>query len=53
MNVLILGHTGMLGHMVLKYLKYKGVNVDTTNLRWPSEEFKNYIKEIKEAQDLP
>jgi dTDP-4-dehydrorhamnose reductase len=45
MNVLILGHTGMLGHMVLKYLKYKGVNVDTTNLRWPSEEFKNYIKE--------
>ena len=25
MNVLILGHTGMLGHMVVKYLKNKGV----------------------------
>ena len=44
MNVLILGHTGMLGHMVLKYLKHKGVGVDITNLRWPSEEFKSYIK---------
>ena len=44
MNVLILGHTGMLGHMVLKFLNFKGVHVDTTNLRWPSEEFKNYIK---------
>lgn len=43
-KVLLLGHNGMLGHMVLKYLKTKNVTVETTNLRWPEEEFKEKIK---------
>jgi len=44
MRILLLGHKGMLGHMVLKYLNAKGLNIETTNLRWPSDEFKYYIK---------
>jgi dTDP-4-dehydrorhamnose reductase len=44
MKVLILGHTGMLGHMIFKYLKNKKAIIDTTNLRWPSDELKIYIK---------
>lgn len=44
MKILILGHKGMLGHMVLKYLNTKGLNIETTDLRWPSDEFKDYIK---------
>jgi len=43
MVVLILGHKGMLGHMVLKYLKSVGVQVTTTDLRWPSDDFKTFI----------
>lgn len=43
-KILLLGHKGMLGHMVLKYLNTKGLNIETTNLRWPSEDFKEYIK---------
>lgn len=43
MKVLVLGHNGMLGHMVLNYLKSKNINVETTSLRWPTEEFKEYI----------
>ena len=42
-RVLVLGHNGMLGHMVLNYLKSKNIKVETTNLRWPTEEFKQYI----------
>jgi len=44
MRVLILGHKGMLGHMVLKYLKSKNIQIETTNLRWPSKEFKDVVK---------
>ena len=44
MKILILGHTGMLGHMVHKYLTSKFLNVETTNQRWPSQEFKEFIK---------
>jgi dTDP-4-dehydrorhamnose reductase len=44
MKVLVLGHKGMLGHMVLKYFKTKNITIETTNLRWPTEEFKNKIK---------
>ena len=47
MKVLVLGHNGMLGHIVNQYLKEKGVEVDTTNYRWPSFEFKKRIKEFK------
>ena len=45
MKILILGHTGMLGHMVHKYLTSKLLNVETTQHRWPSQEFKEYIKD--------
>lgn len=43
-KVLLLGHTGMLGHMVSKYLETKNVKVETTILRWPTESFKERIK---------
>ena len=45
MKVLILGHNGMLGHMVHKYLTSKSLNVETTHQRWPSQEFKEFVKE--------
>jgi len=35
MKVLILGHKGMLGHMVAMYLRSKDVEVVTINTRWP------------------
>ena len=35
MNVLVLGHKGMLGHMVVKYLRSKDVRVFTIEKRWP------------------
>jgi len=45
MKILVLGHNGLLGNMVLTYLffKYKE-NVITTNLRWPTDEFKEFIQ---------
>jgi len=45
-NVLILGHKGMLGHMVSKLLIYKGVEVITINDRWSGLGFKNTIKDF-------
>jgi len=47
MNILILGHTGMLGHMVAKVFGEKGYNIITTEHRWPSEEFKEFIRETR------
>jgi dTDP-4-dehydrorhamnose reductase len=43
MRILILGHTGMLGNAVHRYLQqfYK---IDTIDVRWPNEEFFDYIK---------
>ena len=44
MKIFILGHRGMLGHMVHKYLSTKeDCELVTTNLRWPSEEFKKKV----------
>jgi dTDP-4-dehydrorhamnose reductase len=44
MRVLVLGHKGMLGHMVYKYLSTKeDCELYTTDLRWPTEEFKDFI----------
>lgn len=43
MRVLVLGHKGMLGHMVAEYLRYKDIKVETTDLRWPSEDFKHKL----------
>ena len=48
--VLILGHNGMLGHMVKLYLE-QTCEIKTIQHRWPSEEFKKEIKE-SEAQYL-
>ena len=39
MRVLVLGHNGMLGHMVSKFLLLNGLLVETTDLRWPSIDF--------------
>jgi dTDP-4-dehydrorhamnose reductase len=43
-RILILGHNGMLGHMVLKFLKTQNITIETTNLRWPTDNFKEEIK---------
>lgn len=43
MKILILGHTGMLGNAVYRYLQ-QYYTIDTINERWPSEKFFNYIK---------
>ena len=40
MKVLVLGHKGMLGHMVTKYLLDNDVEVITTAIRWPESPFK-------------
>jgi dTDP-4-dehydrorhamnose reductase len=45
-TVLILGHTGMLGHMVKRYLE-QFYTVETISYRWPSDEFKTQIKNSK------
>lgn len=44
MKILVLGHNGLLGNMVLTYLflKYKN-NVLTTNLKWETDEFKDFV----------
>jgi len=45
MKILVLGHKGMLGNMVNSYFKEKN-DVITTDLRWPTNEFKNYISDV-------
>ena len=35
MRVFVLGHNGMLGHMVVKYFKSQGVAISTTPIRFP------------------
>lgn len=45
MEVLLLGHKGMLGHMVIKYLQSKNVFVHTIENRWPLN--KQEIKAFK------
>jgi dTDP-4-dehydrorhamnose reductase len=43
MNILILGHKGMLGHMLVKYLTDQNHTIQTINSRFPSEEFKSEV----------
>lgn len=43
MNILVLGHNGMLGHMVVKYLTDHGHQIQTTDYRFPSIDFKSYV----------
>lgn len=38
MKVLVLGHEGMLGHMVVKYFRDQKINICTINKRWPSSQ---------------
>lgn len=47
MKVFVLGHRGMLGHVVKRYLEEQKVDVSTTKHRWPSSEFKKKIKEYR------
>lgn len=42
MKILILGSSGMLGHMVKGYLE-QYYEIETINHRWPSEEFKQAV----------
>lgn len=44
MKILILGHTGMLGNAVFKYLR-QFHEVDTIEYRWPDQEFIDFIKQ--------
>ena len=39
MNILILGHKGMLGHVVLKYFNSIGINTHIVEDRFPSKAF--------------
>ena len=43
MTILVLGHKGMLGHMVYKYLLDQGYTIDTVEDRFPSEDFKSKV----------
>lgn len=43
MDILILGHKGMLGHMLMLYLTDQKHSVHIINHRYPSEEFKQEI----------
>jgi dTDP-4-dehydrorhamnose reductase len=47
MEILILGHTGLLGNMVNKYFTHCDIKVNTlpSDIRWNSLEFKNFIIE--------
>jgi dTDP-4-dehydrorhamnose reductase len=47
MRILVLGHTGLLGHMVKKYLEIKGFEVIVINGRWPDLDFKQKIKLVE------
>lgn len=44
MKILVLGHNGMLGNAVFKYLS-QFYTVDTINYRWPDQEFIKFIKQ--------
>jgi dTDP-4-dehydrorhamnose reductase len=44
MKILVLGHKGMLGHMVCDYLTTKELDVITTDYRYPSPEFCDKVK---------
>ena len=52
MRVLVLGHKGMLGHMVVKYLKDNNINVITIDKKYPLssqqiKQFKNVVSQYK------
>jgi len=47
MRVLVLGHKGMLGHMVAKYLSEQGVEVTTTQQRYLTPDFTDEVTFFK------
>lgn len=47
MDVMVLGHNGMLGHMVVKYLSDKGCNITTCDYKFPTNEFKEFVSQYK------
>ena len=54
MKALVLGHKGMLGHMVVKYLKDNDIIVTTIDLKYPlsSLEIKKYKGEPVEKNKI-
>ena len=48
MKIMILGHNGLLGNMVYLYFNSnKNYEIITTDLRWPTEEFKKFVYDQK------
>ena len=47
MDVMVLGHKGMLGHMVVKYLSRLGYTVRTIDNKFPSVEFESAVRNFK------
>ena len=52
MDVMVLGHNGMLGHMVVKYLSDKGCNITTCDYKFPTNEFKEFVSLIKNERKI-
>jgi len=46
MKILILGHKGMLGHMVHKFFQDKGIECVINTCRWSTSCFKKFIKDF-------
>lgn len=47
MDVMVLGHKGMLGHMLVKYLSKSGYTVQTIDYKFPSVEFESSVRNFK------
>lgn len=47
MNILVLGHKGMLGHMLVKYLTDQGYIVETIEGRFPDQSYLDLILKFK------
>jgi len=43
MSILVLGHKGMLGHMVVKYLRDNNYKVETVDFKFPTTDFYTFI----------
>ena len=46
-KILVLGHTGLLGGQVLEYFRHLDRDVITTDLRWPSSDFKEFVEKFE------
>jgi dTDP-4-dehydrorhamnose reductase len=45
MKILVLGHKGMLGHMVCKFFSQYNFEIKTIESKWPNQDFCNSIKQ--------